>query len=316
MMAPPCSGVYVQAFLAMTWLVGVDGVGLATPRADRVRVVEVAPRGSGREALGAPADAEARGFFANEVVRISKHSPGVKGLFAVYVLSPASAEGDKRFAEVSTTLAELGVASAVRVYWLTKAEAPTESEQMNQTGLPMTPKQQHEWKTRKNKETGDGAWSGALACALGHYHIVDMANAALNVNGSSSGAEWVLVLEDDARLADWVRSEPLGALQDVLESVPESDAIVFLDDRHCEGAEGRSLGRGLGKNDKISSQAYAFTRGAAKPLLRQALNRHSDFWLNGPISDGSVTAYCPPKPVFSHAHKHTSMIGMAWGLPA
>lgn len=255
------------------------------------------------------------------LARLPVHGPqgisGDSGLAEAYVLTVDTPRGRRRLQGVFAAMEQLAIYSFVRIAGLVASQYASEDAEERQGRLPMSELERREW-LRVDVGMGpvhhgtsrDAPPSGALACALGHRHIWELARSRLRAPGA---ARWALVLEDDARISPAlsINSEGVsvasGVLREVLARVPQDAEIVFLDDRHCGGLRSREVGAGFNLY-ATGSTAYAITASGAAALLAEPFSHNADHWLNAPINRGKIRGYCPHMPIFVHNFPHASTI--------
>lgn len=182
-------------------------------------------------------------------------------------------------------------------------------EAMQNPVQKLNPQQLEEWKQQDDgtglvhhgKPLNECKSSGALACSLGHYKMWLIARTApLDT--------WTVILEDDARVSPRFNFAELTA---DLKNAAGADE-VFLDDTHCEGRQGGRVS-GLLHGDHLhrfayTSAAYAVTPKGAAELVATPFKYNADHWLNVPVREGRMSAFCPASPLFTHKYLHHSII--------
>lgn len=247
---------------------------------------------------------------------ISRHvldNPQVEQLLVLTVQTP---EGNARLhtllQSLSQSLAGLNIEPFVGLDW---HKASNEEEEMEQPNFELTPKQRVQWLQMEigfgpvHKGVPSEAFhsNGALACSIGHYRMWEMARNA-------TAGKWTVILEDDAMPAAGLSAERLLR---TLGEVPQGAEEVFLDDRHCSRA--MRIG-GVVKGKMLShyaygSTAYAVTPAGAAALLDVPFRYAADHWLNVPVENGAVDAFCPPEGAsFVHDYPHPTTISLLHGF--
>jgi len=242
--------------------------------------------------------------------------PGLLG--DAYVLTIDTPNGRARLQGVFAAMEQLTINTFVRVVGLTATQYANEDAEERQARFPMTDAMRSEWLTvdvgmgpvHRGRASKDVPSNGALACALGHRHIWELAEKKLSTPGA---ARWALVLEDDARIS-WALninspgvSVPARVLRETLERVPADADIVFLDDRHCGWVRSSEVGQGFNLY-ATGSTAYAISARGAAALLAEPFSHNADHWLNVPIHSGRIRGFCPAIPIFVHNFPHASTI--------
>lgn len=268
--------------------------------------------------------------------------PGKNAAVAqILILSTPTKKSKARTDGLLAGLEVLGFSNLSHVFvGLDAKEFHTEADEMTQKIIPMTAQQRADWLhadfgNGPIHEASDGLLSsdkfpssGGLACSLGHYHLWGLA-AAASKHTTDDAPSWSIILEDDAhithvhnkfhvqdpRFLNLEGQELRDRLYGILAAAPPEVHIIHLDDRHCRraGESKHMYMRGvIGKEIGLWAQgstAYAVTAYGARMLLSQPFRYSADHWLNVPVLNGQMKAFCPSgDPFFHHEYSHKTSI--------
>jgi len=231
----------------------------------------------------------------------------------VLILTIDNKASKNRLKVLMAKLGEIGLSNPDVINGIDAHKFKTEADEEAQHTFPMSDRQKAEWMltsldggppSHHNHTSAETPSNGALACALGHHHMWELAAKA----APEDPRAWTVILEDDAHVPRFHMKEPVRA---ILASAPPDVHIVHLDDRHCQYFGGKP-----GIRDKAmdihaaGSTAYAVTATGAKLLLAEPFQYGADHWLNAPVRAAKMKALCPEgPPVFTHMYPHASLIG-------